>query len=377
MNVIRLRLTRNPSNHFYHLNNLVKRSNFPLNIAYYYATTFDAIDLLTNDLIQRYRGVNRNNKFDFKNTRTRGFAEAESPYQDVSSMTTEHLDKVFLQLLSKNKDKTIEILVLDCLNNRKFISGPTLKKLYKHYSFAGKPDTVLILQKYSSKVDPYINKRNGNFQHYLAKAQCFKGNSEKGLAILTEAYRNNEYLRSFYRSIFKELIHDSVQNRSEASLMIFKKYVLEFSEKWEDHYPLVCFWHICWSSTWFSDQMLSNELLECSEMLQKIIKDKATAFTISILRDEYNEDAVMRLLQSLLKYKMMSEYVKVLQILFNYKLKNRDLRGCTEIIRNCDVLGVKLPSDQQGRYIKMLIEGTRPEPKQPVKHTSNYFKLKF
>ncbi|XP_026763218.1 uncharacterized protein LOC113521764 [Galleria mellonella] len=376
MNVLglRLTLTRKPCNRFL---NILKNAKFTPNIAYYYAT-IDPIDAFTNDLIQRSKIVNRNNVFDLNSTSTRGFAEAESPYQDISKMTTEELDKVVLQLLSKNKDKHIEYLVLDCINNRKFIGGPTLKKLYRHYSLAGKPDIVMILQKYCSKVDPYINKRNGGFQHYLAKAQCFKGNSEKGLAILMDAYKNNEYLRTFYRSIFKELIHDSVLNRSEASLVIFKRYVLEVSKIWDDHYPLVCFWHICWSSTWFSDQMLSNDLLECSEMLQKIVQDKATAFTISILKQEYNEDAVMRLLQTLLKYKMMSEYVKVLQILFNYKLRNRDLRGCTEIIRNCDALGVKLPADQQGRYIKMLIEGKQPDPRQPTKkHTSNYFKLKF
>lgn len=47
---------------------------------------------------------------------------------------------------------------------------------------------------------------------------------------------------------------------------------------------------------------------------------RATAFSISALRD-YNEDAVIRLLQNLLKYDMMSEYVAVLQVLFNYKCK--------------------------------------------------------
>ncbi|XP_013162603.1 PREDICTED: uncharacterized protein LOC106114071 isoform X2 [Papilio xuthus] len=132
---------------------------------------------------------------------------------------------------------------------------------------------------------------------------------------------------------------------------------------------------MCWSSTWFSDQMLSNELLETSEKLQNIVRDKATIFSINILR-EYNEDAVVSLMQSLLKYKMMTEYTKVLQLLFNYKLRNRDLRGCREIVRNCEALGIKLPSDQQGRYIRMLINNEIPEEKSITKPTLN-FKLKF
>ncbi|KAJ8717893.1 hypothetical protein PYW07_005823 [Mythimna separata] len=144
-----------------------------------------------------------------------------------------------------------------------------------------------------------------------------------------------------------------------------------------DHYPLVCFWHLCWASSWFSDQMLGNELLETSDVLLEIVGEKATAFSIMALKD-YNEDAVVRLLQTLLKYDMMMEYVAVLQVLFTYKLRNRDIRGCSEIIRNCEALGVNLPSDQQGRYIKMLIDDKKQWPRaQPTKTTSKDFKLKF
>lgn len=53
-----------------------------------------------------------------------------------------------------------------------------------------------------------------------------------------------------------------------------------------------------------------------------LILFRAIAFSITVLKD-YNEDAVMRLLQSLLKYEMMDEYSKVLQVLFAYKSKFR------------------------------------------------------
>ncbi|CAH0724439.1 unnamed protein product, partial [Brenthis ino] len=257
-------------------------------------------------------------------------------------------------LLIKNKYAQITNIIKDCLKSSKVVSDNTIKKLFRTYSMNGRIDAVEILQKYCSKLNPCLNKRNGEFLHYLAKAHCMKGNSENGLLILKEAYVKHEGLRSFYRVIFRELIYDSVQNRSEASLVIFTKYVLIFSEIWNDNYPLICFWHTCWSSFWFSDQMLSNDLLENSEVLRKIVQDKATTFCINILK-EYNEDAVVRLLQTLLKYQMMVEYAKVLNILFNYKLQNRDLRGCTEIVKNCDALGISLSSYQQGRYIKLLI----------------------
>ncbi|XP_049876748.1 uncharacterized protein LOC126374272 [Pectinophora gossypiella] len=375
MNKLAVNFTKNP---LFYLRFLYSAQRIApiLRPSSYYTTTVDAMDAFTIELLQRHR-IKVKSSFDINSLSIRYFMDTENPPKDVTKMTVEELDAIVLVLVSKNKDKKLTEFILECTEAHKNISDITLKKVFRHYSVAGKPDIVEILQKYCVKVDPCVYKRNGEFMHYLAKSQCMKGNSDKGLSILTSCYKKNEGLRSFYRVIFRELIQDSVLNRSEASLVIFKKYVTMFSEEMGDHYPLVCFWHLCWSSSWFSDQMLANELLETSTTLQDIVKDKATAFSISILRQEYNEDAVVRLLQSLLKYDMLTEYAKVLQVLFGYKLRKRDVRGCTEIIRNCEVLGIALPSDQQGRYIKMLIDGKQSDKTTTVKPSSKNFKLKF
>ncbi|XP_013162602.1 PREDICTED: uncharacterized protein LOC106114071 isoform X1 [Papilio xuthus] len=348
-------------------------------IRHNFTSTVDVMDVFTNELLKQDKPKSDicsvSNLFSGKEIRLSYYSKDDNNTNNYVEMTNEEIDNSLLDLLSKNKNKQVVDLVKMCTNNRKLISMNTIKRLFRTYSIAGKPDIIVILQQYCYNVDYGLYKRNGEFLHYLAKAHCFKGNAEKGLTILSNCYKKYEGLRGFYRIIFRELIQDTILNRSEASLVIFKKYVLEFSKKWNDDYPLVCFWHMCWSSTWFSDQMLSNELLETSEKLQNIVRDKATIFSINILR-EYNEDAVVSLMQSLLKYKMMTEYTKVLQLLFNYKLRNRDLRGCREIVRNCEALGIKLPSDQQGRYIRMLINNEIPEEKSITKPTLN-FKLKF
>lgn len=235
-----------------------------------YYSTF-TLDAFTSEIFERRKyKFPRNDFTDFSIQH----CTDTSTKNNVSKMSNVDLDNAFSDLLTKNKDKQIEELVIECQNVRKYLTYATLKKLFKHYSLNGKPIMVAVLQNYCAKVDPNSYKRNGEFLHYLAKAQCIKGNSDKGLSILKDCYMKYDSLRSFYRIIFRELIQDSVLNRSEASLVIFKKYVLEFSDEWSDHYPLVCFWHICWASSWFSDQMLANELLESSEILQEIIRDK-------------------------------------------------------------------------------------------------------
>lgn len=240
----------------------------------HFATAVDSVDLFTNDFPPQRHKAKEKTPLISSYTMRYFMRNESSKGINIANMTSEEIENLLQELLTKNKDKQISNIMKDCMNNSKIINDYTLKKLFRFYSVIGRIDVVEILQKYTSKVNPSLYRRNGEFLHYMAKAHCMKGNSENGLSILKQAYVKYEGLRSFYRIIFRELIYDSVQNRSEASLVIFMKYVLIFSEIYNDHYPLICFWHICWSSTWFSDQTLSNELLENSAELRSIVKDK-------------------------------------------------------------------------------------------------------
>ncbi|KAL4714942.1 hypothetical protein ACJJTC_003093 [Scirpophaga incertulas] len=363
----------------YTINNLRLLYSNKVNILYpnvvnYYATTVD-MDSIINELLDRYR--NKNKSFiDLKMLPIRYYMDGTTSSVDVSCLTTEELSQMITEKISKKHDRVIRQILLDCRKIRRFIDETTLNKLFRYYSSMGKSDMVNFLQTYCIKTDFNLFKRSGYFMHFTAKAECHKGNSEKGLNILKECYKNHKNLRSIYRCIFKELIQDTVLNRSEASLVIFKRCVIEFSHCFKDHYPLICFWHLCWASTWFSDQVLADELFNECEILRDIIRDKSTAFTITILRNECNEDAVMRLLQAFLKFDMIEEYTRVLQVLFTFKLKNNDLRGCMEIMKNCEVLGITLPAHQQGKYINMLISDNKINEKKPTEMTTN-FKFKF
>lgn len=262
-------MTRHILNYARLINNIQRlKTSFPHD-GFYSTFTMDAF---TSDLLEQHK--NKMQRYDVSETNVQNCTKTSSINNVVQRLNNIELDNMFTELLSKNKDKQIEALIIECQNYRKYISFVSLKKLFKHYSQNGKPDMVIVLQKYCQTKDPDSYKRNGEFLHYLAKAECMKGNSEKGLSILKKVYAEYISLRSFYRIILRDLIQDSVLNRSEASLMVFKKYVIAFSEEWCEHYPLVCLWHICWASSWFSDQTLANELLETSEVLQNIVKDK-------------------------------------------------------------------------------------------------------
>lgn len=227
-----------------------------------YASTIDPIEAITTNFQKEQKHV-----CDIKH------------YQDFSinllnSMSIDQLEKHILDSLEKTEYKKVEQLLKECYNTKKIVTKTLLLKLLQTYSFIGKVNMIILLQNYCVKFYPHLYIRNGEYKHYLARAQCMKGNADQGLTLLKECYNDNVNLRGLYRFIFRELIYDTVQNKSEASLVIFKKHILEFSNRWKDHYPLVCFWHICWTSSWFSDQILAQELVELSEPLRNIIKER-------------------------------------------------------------------------------------------------------
>ncbi|KOB68048.1 Uncharacterized protein OBRU01_18735 [Operophtera brumata] len=260
MNALRMHLLKHQEGFFrFYYNILNIHRLLPITA---FPTTVDVIDAYTSgtsESILQHRDKMKNN-INMPQFSIQHCNRTDTKTNDVILLPEQEFETTLQELLIKNKDKQIEIIILQCLSIRRLLSDSILKTLLKHYSNAGKPELIVIIQKYFSRLLPNSYRRNGEFSHYLAKAQCLKGNSEKGLSILRDGYKKNQNLRSLYRVIFRELIHDSVMNRSEASLVVFKKYVLEFSKLWEEHYPLVCFWHICWLSSWYSDQMLSNEL---------------------------------------------------------------------------------------------------------------------
>lgn len=244
-----------------------------------YPTTIsmETIDLFTTELLHRRKTKFQNGNYNFgvNDFGIRCFMKTKpEEIIDIRKLAPEELCNYLADLQTKNNDKQVKEIILECKEIKRHINEHELKKLLRTYCLVGKVNMVKLIQSYCETTLPSVYARNGEFMHYLAKAECMKGNSDKGLLILKDCYSRYEPLRSLYRLIFRELIHDSVQNRSEASMVIFKKNVLEFSDRWGDHYPLVCLWHICWVSTWFSDQILSNELLDASQVLRNIVKDK-------------------------------------------------------------------------------------------------------
>lgn len=300
---------------------------------------------------------------------------------DISTLNKEQINNLITNSLAAQRFDELEGLLKQCQNLRKFPSVNIYIELLLSYSDMAKIEKVLYLKEFCRVLNPSLYKNNANFDHYLAKAQCNKGYADKGLTLFLKLYKENVLLRVCICRMMKVLIEDAVSNRSEASLVVYRKYVERLCVEWNEYYPLTFLWKCCWQSSWFSDHLVADELVSDYELLQSEIKNGVEYLTREALIGQGNEDAIVRLLQLLLKYHMLEEYGLVIRVLFDYKLRLLDLRGCTEILQNCKLLGIELSPKQHKSYIEIVIDGkhvsTSNKPQVVAKLPVKQFKLKF
>lgn len=197
MNSLRLMILKQQESYFRLLYNIFNSRFLPV---ISYTTTVDPMDVLTTELLQKPKHKVQS-LLDTPNFGIQRFSDTNSKPNVVNSMTDEELEETIQQLLLKNKDKQVEQIINECIAIRKLISDKLIKILFKHYSNLGRIDIVLLLQQYCLNLSPTMYKRNGEFSHFYAKAQCLRGNSDKGLSLLKDCYKKYVHFRSYYRYI--------------------------------------------------------------------------------------------------------------------------------------------------------------------------------
>ncbi|XP_017787114.1 PREDICTED: uncharacterized protein LOC108569879 [Nicrophorus vespilloides] len=222
---------------------------------------------------------------------------------------------------------------------------------------------VYAIQKLVQRNNDYISLINGNFDHYVAESLWLNEEILKALPIFETVYRKHNHLRRKIRLTFKYLIFD-VTNRSEAILVNIIKFSEHIMEDFKDDYMMSCIWQVCFISEWYTDQKLALDLLEKhANLSHSIISHIPTIVQISLRNHQV--DVVQRLLEVLMQFQIESQYCYVLMALFNYKLQQRDLRSCSEIINWAVINNVKLPNTLHQKFLMLLLK--KNEPIQPVK----------
>ncbi|KAK5647425.1 hypothetical protein RI129_002317 [Pyrocoelia pectoralis] len=271
-----------------------------------------------------------------------------------------NVDNILCDALEADNEDCITNVIEECIKFRTVPDMSNFLQILSYFARRGDKVTILKLIELSKLFDDTILLRYSYFKHYIAEVTWTKGNINEAIILFEEVYSSNIYLRRRIRSMLNNLVSDSIRGRSEAVLFLMLNFAKRLGNNYRDYYTLACIWRNCILSEWFTDQSIALDLLENDEKLRKTVMNHIPIVVHIALR-EHQIDLAYRILEVLMKCESKIQYAKIVEILFDYRVRQQDLQGCTKIIQWCAIHGINLPMFQQEQYINLLCTSNNNE----------------
>ena len=279
--------------------NLTKNNPVFLILTLRKSTNVDAIDSFTNNLVEQKALKWELNKYKQKqiqeqkqqlllpkkfNETARQFLHEISKLRDVElCLELKNLNQFQIDNLITNslleENKTNFYAIIDQI--MKFEKLPSqLVTLHVLQQLAETGDLVTIVKfiDLCKQDDESFWNTHGEFSHYRARCLWVQENSDLALKLLKETYSkgvgSNEVLRSAVREVFRKIIEETVEHKSEAVLIALKNVAIDLSTHYNEQHVLAYIWKSCFLSTWFSDQKIASELFANNILLRSIVGNK-------------------------------------------------------------------------------------------------------
>ncbi|XP_056639031.1 uncharacterized protein LOC130446674 isoform X1 [Diorhabda sublineata] len=312
----------------------------------------DSMDTFTTQLIQKKVDKWSAMKSVTKKSYAIKIEEDSSP--DKLQLSSDQINTLFKEFIDLNDSCKIFDLIQQCIALEICPSLSHLLYALSVCSQCGNVDTIRRIQDLCKKTNPSVLEPHSYFKHYIAEAIWIKGNIHEALILLKEVYQHNTLLRRRVRLIWKNLIVDIVASRSKAVLISIINFAEYLAKEYKDYFPLACVWQICFLSEWYSDQCEALVLLSKHEELRKNVISRIS-YVVAISLQNHRTDVVYRLLETLLKYEMKTQYSGVLLSLLDYQMHQKDLRRCIEIIQWSVQNEVQLLPNHHEKFLKLFI----------------------
>lgn len=260
---------------------------------------------------------------------------------DFEKLDESHIDHLVLAACRDKNNEFIEKFVDQCVDGNKVIGENSVLTICEHFSTLSDNRTLMKLIDLCKSNNRLVYEQNCKFKHFIARNLWQKGNSDGALTLLHDAFEQaNESVRTSIRYIFRFIVDDTVNKKSEAVLVRLIKSAALLQERLDESTILLYIWKTCFLSSWFSDQVIADQLFsEYSEIRSNAAKrlaiqepfifTKLKMFCLVHRRGilSYNAlctgqvDVVHRLIEAFLKFDMKEECKLILELLFEYQCK--------------------------------------------------------
>lgn len=180
---------------------------------------------------------------------------------DFEKLEDKHIDHLLLTACHDKNTEFIEMFVHQCVDANKVISEYSAITICEYFSTMKESKTLIKLIDLCKSNNRLVFDQNCEFKHFVARNLWEKGNSHGALTLLDEAFEQaNEKIRESIRSVFRFIVDVTVEKKSEAVLLRVVKSAEHLLQRLNEPSVLLYLWKICFTSEWFSDQIIADKL---------------------------------------------------------------------------------------------------------------------
>lgn len=180
---------------------------------------------------------------------------------DFDKLDQNHIDHLVLTACRDRNNEFIEKFVEQCVVGNKVIGEESVLTLCEYFSSFSDSRTLIKLIDLCKLNNRILYDENCEFKHFIARSLWQKGNSDGALSLLDEMYQKASLpVRKSIRLIYRFIIEDTVEKKSEAVLVRLIRSAALLQENFNEPMVIGYIWKICFLSSWFSDQVIADEL---------------------------------------------------------------------------------------------------------------------
>lgn len=159
------------------------------------------------------------------------------------------------------------------------------------------------------------------FAPFLAQYLWTAHRFDAALGVLRQTYvADSVATKTIVRQNFQRIVRDAIENRGEMALEKIEAFATEVFRTQNDPILMLDVFNSCFLSTWFGDRTIASKLFRRWEPLRTLFRKDIEQYAYDRLQ-QHDVDAVQRLIELCLEFKLMNECRICLTLLFDYQCK--------------------------------------------------------
>lgn len=219
---------------------------------------------------------------------------------DVRRLDAKQLDDHILQALENKEYEIFQHTIDQCSKYKKLPSTEVLKRIFpllciSEYNNALSTTAKLIYTCEQQRVNLFDEQPM--LKPFHAQRLWYNGQLVEALEHLKGLLKHSDSnVKKNILQNYRRIVQDTLANHSEAIIINLVDHAASILDEYNDLTVVELIWMNCFSSDWFSDQQMANDIFKKHELLRQTVGARCSLITSSLLY-QHNISAIYRLIE--------------------------------------------------------------------------------